>query len=302
MQILVLSPRVAPGLLTRAAWAALEAASQVRAVDPGDAQVEAIVAAGITVTAAPEVPGYEADSVWIAPTGDVAWAQQLAAELIEGQNAEDRHGIEILFGSYDQPGSRLLDLVEVMDQLRTRCPWTSRQTHAGLSHYLLEETYETLEALDSGDSEHLREELGDLLMQVVFHARIAAESEGWDIDSVAEGIVAKLIYRNPHVFGDETVTSAEEVDARWQELKAVEKRRGSPLEGIPAELPALALADKVLSRLGTVALDAVSIDADDLGLRLLALVQESRSAGVNAEEALRQAVHGLFQREARTES
>lgn len=287
MQILVVSPRVAPGLLTLSAWDALRAAPVVRAADLGDTHVEAIITAGIAVEATPEAPSYEADAVWIAPTGDVAWAQDIASQLVDG-TLEGGH-VEIIFGSYDQPGARLLDLVEVMDQLRNKCPWTKQQTHASLSHYLLEEAYETLESLDSGNSEHLLEELGDLLMQVVFHARIAAEAEGWDIDSVAEGIVGKLIYRNPHVFGDETVTSADEVDARWQALKAVEKQRNSALDGIPLELPALAFADKVLGRIGE-----VSPAGDDIGSRLLALVQEARSEGINAEEALRKSVRSLF--------
>ena len=219
----------------------------------------------------------------------MSWAQTVATDLMDGETPEDAPHVEIIFGSYDQPGARLLDLVEVMDQLRNECPWTKEQTHASLSHYLLEEAYETLESLDSGNSDHLLEELGDLLMQVVFHARIAAEAEGWDIDSVAEGIVGKLIYRNPHVFGDETVTSADEVDARWQALKAVEKQRRSPLDGIPLELPALAFADKVLSRIGE-----VTPVGDDVGSRLLGLVQEARAAGVNAEEALRTSVRALF--------
>ncbi|MEO6472662.1 MAG: MazG family protein [Aeromicrobium sp.] len=287
MQILVVSPRVAPGLLTLSAWDAMRAAATVRATDLDDPHVEAIVTAGIAVDATPAVPSYEADAVWIAPTGDVGWAQQIATDLVDGTR-EGGH-VEIIFGSYDQPGARLLDLVEVMDQLRTQCPWTKEQTHASLSHYLLEEAYETLESLDSGNSEHLLEELGDLLMQVVFHARIAAEAEGWDIDSVAEGIVAKLIYRNPHVFGDEVVTSADEVDAQWQRLKKVEKARASPLDGIPVEMPALAFADKVLGRIGDVA-----VSGNDFGSRLLALVQQARAEGVNAEEALRKSVRSLF--------
>jgi XTP/dITP diphosphohydrolase len=196
--------------------------------------------------------------------------------------------IEVVFGSYDLPGSALLDVVEIMDRLRRECPWTAQQSHEMLSHYLLEEAYETLEALDSGDSDHLREELGDLLLQIVFHARIAAEAEGWDIDDVAAGIAEKLIYRNPHVFGDATVTSAAEVDANWQRLKATEKQRASVLEGIPATLPALAYADKVLSRLGD-----VDVSGDDLGARLLALVAEARVQGQNAEAVLRQAVRLL---------
>lgn len=289
MQILVLSPRVAPGLLTLSAWDALRAAPFVRATDLGDPHVEAIITAGIPVESTPGTPSYEAESVWIAPTGDVSWAQQIATDLMDGEAPDNASHVEIIFGSYDQPGARLLDLVEVMDQLRSECPWTQQQTHASLGHYLLEEAYEALESLDSGNSEHLMEELGDLLMQVVFHARIAAEAEGWDIDSVAEGIVGKLIYRNPHVFGDETVESADDVDARWQELKAIEKQRRSPLDGIPQELPALAFADKVLGRIGD-----VTPSGDDIGSRLLALVQEARSDGVNAEEALRKSVRDLL--------
>lgn len=181
-----------------------------------------------------------------------------------------------------------------MDQLRTHCPWTKEQTHATLSHYLLEETYETLEALDAGDSAHLREELGDVLMQVVFHARIAAETEGWDIDAVAGGIAEKLRYRNPHVFdaanaGLAEGITAEQVDANWQALKATEKRRSSTLEGIPAHLPALAYADKALGRMGD-----VDVSGDDIGSRLLALVQVARAKGVNAEEALRITVNSLI--------
>lgn len=289
MQILVLSPRVAPGLLTLVAWDALRAAVTVHATDLDDAHVVAITTAGIAVSLAPDLPVHSVDTVWIAPTGDLVWAQSLASELIEGQDPEEAAHVEIVFGSYDQPGAKLLDLVEVMDQLRTQCPWTSQQTHASLSHYLLEETYEALEALDGGDSEHLLEELGDLLMQVVFHARIAAEGEGWDIDSVAGGIVEKLIYRNPHVFGDATVTSADEVDANWQRLKAAEKQRTSLLDGIPTELPALVLADKVLGRIGTIA-----PAGDDFGSRLLVLVQAARADGIDAETALRTSVHALL--------
>lgn len=284
MQVLVLSPRVAPGILTLPAWDALRSASSVRAtVD--DPHVRAIVSAGIPVEIVPE-PTYDAGTVWIAPTGDTAWARSLADDLMgaDGDAAE----VEVVFGSYDLPGSALLDVVEVMDRLRRECPWTAQQSHASLSHYLLEEAHETLEALDNGDGEHLREELGDLLMQIVFHARIAAEGEGWDIDDVAAGIAEKLVYRNPHVFGDAEVSSAEEVDAAWQRLKATEKQRTSPLEGIPATLPALAYADKVVSRLGE-----VDAGGQDLGSRLLALVVEAHASGVDAEEILRRTVRRL---------
>lgn len=290
MRIVVLSPRVAPGILTLAAWDALRAAVTVHAVED-DPHVRAIVSSGIDVEVSAAPPSYAPDAVWIAPTGDTAWAHRIADDLMAGEGDVD--DVEVIFGSYDLPGSALLDVVDVMDRLWRECPWTAAQSHETLSHFLLEEAHETLEALDNGDGEHLREELGDLLMQIVFHARIAAETSsdqggGWDIDDVAAGITSKLIHRNPHVFGDATVSSAEEVDANWQRLKALEKGRTSALEGIPATLPALAYADKVLGRI-----DEVDVSGTDLGSRLLALVAEARAAGVDAEETLRRAVRLL---------
>jgi XTP/dITP diphosphohydrolase len=186
-------------------------------------------------------------------------------------------------------GRSLVELVDVMDRLRRECPWTAQQSHESLAHYLLEEAHETLEALESGDTDHLREELGDLLMQVVFHARIAQErADGFDIDAVAAGITAKLIRRNPHVFADGDASTPEEIDAAWQRVKAAEKPRASVHDGIPPTLPALAYADKVLGRLG----DPPSF-GDDIGARLLALVAEARAAGVDAEAALRRTVQNL---------
>ena len=162
-----------------------------------------------------------------------------------------RREVEVIFGSYDLPGAALLDVVDIMDRLRRECPWTGQQTHESLSHYLLEEAHETLEALDNGDSEHLREELGDLLMQIVFHARIASEGEGWDIDDVAAGIAGKLIYRNPHVFGDDRLPTPTRSTPTGSASRRPRSNATSPHEGIPATLPALAYADKVLGRSAT---------------------------------------------------
>lgn len=190
-----------------------------------------------------------------------------------------------------RPGERLLDLVAVMARLRAECAWTGRQTHESLSRYLLEETYETLEALDDGDTDLLREELGDLLMQVVFHAAVAADTgEGWDVDDVAAGITDKLVRRNPHVFADGTARTPEEIDAAWQAVKAQEKAASGggdahPLDGIARDLPALATARKALDRVPD-----LDTSGDDLGSRLLRLVAEAREQGVDAEEALRRAV------------
>ena len=152
-----------------------------------------------------------------------------------------------------------------MDRLRVDCPWDARQTHASLAPHLLEEPYEALEALESGDEQALCEELGDVALQVVFHARIAAEREdgtGFTVDDVADGIVAKLIRRHPHVFGDVTVSGADEVKRNWDEIKREEKRARaerqgragagaaapSVLDGVPFGQPALALAAQLQRR------------------------------------------------------
>lgn len=293
MIVVVTSPRVPPGLLTLAAWDALRAADSISCIDLSDPTAAAVRAAGLTVTADPAGPMDEhADptSVWLAPVGDLEWAREVAEQLVDG--SEGGSTTEVLFASYDLPGARLLDLVAVMDRLRTECPWTRQQTHESLAPYLLEETYEVIDTLDRRDYEQLREELGDLLMQVVFHAAVAQEQDDWAIDDVAESIVEKLIYRNPHVFGDVEVSGPDEVDANWQALKAVEKGRTSVLDGIPSTLPALAYADKVVGRLER---DGVvpDLQTDELGDRLLALVREARAAGIDPEAALRVAVARL---------
>jgi XTP/dITP diphosphohydrolase len=231
---------------------------------------------------------------------------ELAALLVEGSYSPDSpHSadgpvpMQVLHASYDVPGARLLDLVTVMDRLRTECPWDRAQTHGSLATYLLEETYETLEAIESGDYVDLREELGDLLLQVCFHARVAAEAgdEGFTIDDVAAGIVDKLVHRHPHVFAGLDVEDADEVDRNWESLKASEKGRESVLDGVPPGLPALALADKVLGRAAKVGVTPTAAEdlavSEDLGDRLLALVVEARAAGRDAEQDLRDAVRRL---------
>ncbi len=190
-----------------------------------------------------------------------------------------------------RPEHPLIELVEVMDRLRRECPWDREQTHESLTRYLLEETYETLEAIESGDTDHMREELGDLLMQVYFHARIAQETPraegGFDLADVARGISEKLVRRHPHVFAGLDVADAAEVERNWEELKAAEKQRSDPLEGVPEALPALAYADKALSRMEKAGRTAPLPPADDLGARLLALVAQARASGLDAESELR---------------
>ncbi|MFC0627760.1 MazG family protein [Kribbella deserti] len=253
--LLVTSPRVAPGLLTRAAWSTLESATSIGTA--GSPQAQAITASGLTVTDVLGDPW-----TWLttsaAAGSSVVWLigddgePALLRHAAEALSAEPRpsYEVEILHGSYDVPGARLIDLVRVMDRLRSNCPWDQEQTHETLAKYLLEETYETLEAIETGDYAHLREELGDLLLQVAFHSRIAEEDpdDAFSIDDVAGGIVEKLIRRHPHVFGDTLAADSAAVEANWETIKAAEKQRTSALEGIPLALPALALADKVLSR------------------------------------------------------
>ena len=170
----------------------------------------------------------------------------LAGEL-GGPGGPAGTAVEVLFGSSSLPGGELLTLVSVMDTLRRNCPWDARQTHESLAPYLLEESYEALDALESGDRAALREELGDVLLQVMFHSRVAAErtdGTGFTVDDVADGIVTKLVRRHPHVFGDVTVSGADDVTRNWDAIKAAERaeratgdRPASALDGVPLGQP-----------------------------------------------------------------
>lgn len=316
--VVLTSPRVAPGLLTRAAWQAFADADVIGAADLRP-DVQAVVGSGLVVT---QVEGGVGEHwAWISAAATegrrVAWLvgedgePGLLRVVADQVSREPRppYQVEILHGSYDVPGARLIDLVRVMDRLRRNCPWDQEQTHESLAKYLLEETYETLEAIDTGDRAHLREELGDLLLQVAFHSRIAEEDpdEGYSVDDVAGDIVEKLIRRHPHVFGTVDAADAAAVEANWETIKAAEKQRTSVLEGIPLALPALALADKVLGRAAKLLpTDAPTpeptTDADRIGADLLALVRESRTLGIDPEQALRTTIHHLAAEIRTTES
>ncbi|WP_421732532.1 MazG family protein [Cellulomonas sp.] len=191
----------------------------------------------------------------------------------------------------DPQQDALRALVGVMDRLRSPggCPWDAQQTHESLVPFVLEEAHELAEAIETGDRPGLREELGDLLLQVVFHARIAAEhpTDPFDVDDVAADLVAKLVRRHPHVFEDAPIEG--DVHVQWDRLKNAEKQRGSALDGIPLALGALARAQKIAGRAGRAGLVAQVPAGDGIGERLLALVLESDAAGVDAEGALRQA-------------
>jgi XTP/dITP diphosphohydrolase len=232
------------------------------------------------------------------------------------------------------PGAALLRLVAVMDTLRVNCPWDARQTHRSLAPYLLEECYEALEALEGGDESALRDELGDVLLQVVFHARVAAErtdGTGFDIDDVATGIVEKLIRRHPHVFGDVRVSGPEDVKRNWDAIKAAERggRGGAlptALESVPFGQPALSLAAQLQRRaeragapveladlpIGAQLPDGPAGDGrkpdraagdgrepegvSEIGAALFSLVAEARAAGLDPELELRAAARSYRER------
>jgi XTP/dITP diphosphohydrolase len=300
LTFLVTSPRVAPGLMSWSAWQAVASADRLLASDDRAPVFRAVTASGHQVDVLPDASvddllsvAAEANVVWLASDEEAtSFPPTLAERIVMSDDAPE---VEVLHASYDVPGARLLDLVMVMDRLRTSCPWDREQTHESLARYLLEEAYETLEAIETGDYTHLREELGDLLLQVYFHARIAAEDpdDPFTIDDVAGGIVDKLVHRHPHVFAGLDVADAAEVEENWETLKAAEKGRGSVLDGIPLALPALSLAEKTLGRAGRVGVVPEAGPGASLGDRLLALVVEARGSGLDAEQELRDAVRRL---------
>lgn len=172
-------------------------------------------------------------------------------------------------------------LLAVMGILRRECPWTKTQTHESLRRYVIEEAFEAADAIEAGDSEAIRDELGDVLMQVVFHAAIAeSDGAGWDFQDVATAIADKLIYRSPHIFGDVDASSAEEVDELWQKMKTERTTSGATSKELPA-LPALMLAQKYLERGGAVPA------GESLAQRAIALVAEAREAEIDLELAVR---------------
>jgi XTP/dITP diphosphohydrolase len=202
-----------------------------------------------------------------------------------------------------------------MSRLRRECPWDAKQTHESLAPHLLEESYEALEALESGDPDALREELGDVLLQVMFHAEIASErtdGSGYDIDDVADGIATKLIRRHPHVFGDVSVSGADEVKQNWDAIKAAERQAkgggpGSALDSVPFGQPALALAAQLQRRAERAGAPAELADLagatapsetapSEIGQELFVLVARARAAGLDPELELRAAARAYRDR------
>ena len=333
LTLLLTSSRVAPGLLTWQAWSALRAASLVLAGSAGHPQLPALTAADVVpvVTATPAdaaalagflsaaVSSAGGDVVWLAPPDEEADPVLLGAISVPYQ---------VLNGSHDLPGAHLLDLVTIMDRLRVSCPWDREQTHESLLRYLLEEAYEAAEAIEAADMGSLREEIGDVMFQAFFHARIAAERPaaegGFTIDDVADTLAAKLVRRHPHVFGAVSVSSASDVNANWEEIKKAERaakaeagraagsasNTGGPsvLDGVPFGQPALSLAAQLQRRAKRAGVAFLAAEDGDpwqagsaadggnpglsgqrIGDALMAVVAAAGDAGVDPELELRAA-------------
>ncbi|MFZ3570094.1 nucleoside triphosphate pyrophosphohydrolase [Streptomyces sp. BH097] len=298
--LLTTSHRVAPGLLSWQAWQTLRTADEVLCADAAHPQLPYVKDAGVQVTIASPTARDLVDRcadggrtlvVLATAEGDRQLTDGLAS--LAGSGREQMPNLELLPGSYDLPGARLLDLVQVMDRIRRACPWSKQRTHEDLAKYAIEEAYELVEAIETDDREELREELGDVLLQVVFHARIAEEASGEDepfsIDDVAGGIVDKLIHRHPHVFGDESAATPEEVREIWLRKKGESKRRASVTDGVPLGQPGLALAAKLGSRVRTAGLDVPVPTGEGVGYELLALALRAEAEGADPEAALRAA-------------
>ena len=194
-----------------------------------------------------------------------------------------------------------------MDKLRSPggCPWDAEQDHASLLKYLLEESYEFIESVENNDRQAMQEELGDLLLQVYFHSRMAEEdaTKPFDIEDVAKSVADKLIRRHPHVFAGASVNSSEDVLENWEKQKAAEKGRTSAIDGVPLAQPALPLATKVIYRLNKLNYDlpisepislAREIDQDQFGQILLGLITQAVERGLDPEAALRGATKTLI--------
>jgi MazG family protein len=277
--VLVESAPGAPGLLGHAGWQALTSAELVLLRDP-ERHPAAPYLAGADIGTAP-IPSdtfrvRDRQDLLVRGAGDVS-DRKLAMGLCSaaedggapvtvllgpgdeqlgravGLEAARRHvEVEWVFLAELPAGGELLRLVEIERRLRDPehgCPWDLEQDHASLARYLVEETYEALEAIASGDDEAIVEELGDVLLQVVFHAQLGHDRRAFTIDDIARGIADKLVNRHPHVFGDVDVADADEVVANWDELKQAEKpERDGPFDGVPTAQPALPLTAKLLSR------------------------------------------------------
>lgn len=281
------------GQLTRAAWSVLEEADLVGASQAVQPHADA-------VSAQRPVAPDDLDTLR-RRAGSIAW---LCSPQEGAQLSAAGRGIAVV-GAEDPPGAAVLELVEVMDRLRSPggCPWDAQQTHASLAPYAVEEAFELAEAIEGGDRDELADELGDVLLQVVFHARVAAEGEQpFDLDEVATRIVTKLRRRHPHVFADVHAPSAAHVEANWEAIKAAEKpERTGIFDGVPAGLPPLERAAKVASRLRRAGRadevrEALGELPGDRGSRLLAVAMGAALDGDDPASQLRGALRELERR------
>jgi len=281
----VVSPRL-PGLLSPAGWRAVSGDRPLVALPGAAATAAALRADGWAVTDVPDAGAA------------VARPDAVVALVGPGETVE---GAEVVAGAVEPAGAGLLDVVAVMDRLRSPggCPWDAEQTHSSLRGYLLEEAHEAYDAIVDDDATAMREELGDVLLQVVFHARVAAEAPAdrrFDIDAVSRDLVDKLVRRHPHVFGNAGPRDVAEVEAGWEEIKQAEKQRRSPTEGVSRSQPAAAWGAALVRRAGRAGLATpepadLSVDSPEaLGERLLGVVAAATERGWDVEDALREAV------------
>jgi XTP/dITP diphosphohydrolase len=288
--LVTVSPRL-PGLLGPLGWRAVTAAPLVLAL-PGAAATSGAL---------------RAEDVAVTDVADPAEAAEVAADVLDAvllATPEEAAGWEMVprvAGAPEPPGARLLDVVSVMDRLRSPggCPWDAEQTHASLRGYLLEEAHEAYDAIVDDDPVAMREELGDVLLQVAFHARVAAEADPprrFDIDDVAGDLVDKLVRRHPHVFADAGPRDVAAVERGWDEIKKTEKQRRSPTEGVSRSQPATSWGAALAGRAQRAGLpippagELAARDAEELGQQLLGIVVAARQRGWDVEDALRTAV------------
>src|SRR6266511_1998676 len=244
--LVVSSPRF-PLLFPPQTWRALDAARPVYVLDAEHPSLPALDVGEIPwEVLTPAADSGPAGRDLLLPPRNDGPLVQLVADRAARQHIE----VETVYPLGEPKGSALLDLVATEARLRgpDGCPWDREQTHASLARHLVEESYELLDAIEEGDPDHLREELGDLLLQVVFHAQMAEDAGDFDVDGVARAITEKLVRRHPHVFGDGRADTPAEVMRNWETIKREEEGRSDPLAGIPSALPALQLAAKLQKR------------------------------------------------------
>jgi len=284
--LLVTSPRLPAGLLTAEAWDVVRAHPVLAAEESEQAAVLRGTGASVAFLEKPSAEAILAKAqptvVWLSgPGGDEDLARELGLRLAREPGLAE---LELMYGSWDPPGARLLDAVAVTDRLRAEDPWRREQTHRTLARYLLEEAYEAYDSIIEGDLAALRGEMGDVLLQVLLHARLAEElpeGERWNVDDVAGDFVDKMIRRNPHVFSGVTVESTQEVVENWERIKRAERPHDK--ESITWSLPALVLAAKLLPKV------TIPEDDDGLAARLLRVIAEA-GPGADAEAAVREAL------------